>query len=191
MPLSPRDILAKTFAKGFWGYKKDEVDFFLSQISQGVDDLRRDCDRLKLELSESENRIDKFREDSSSVKETLGLAREKAELIVTKGQETAESIVLSAEEEAQKLLNGYQAEINRRKSILYEITDLATNYRKKFQRMIEKTITSMDDFESSLDYRKTEKIAKSISDEEKVENPVAERQWGKSTQNFKKREDNV
>ncbi len=185
MALSPRDISAKTFKKGLWGYKREEVDFFLKQLAQGVDDLRREMDHIRLELAESEKRIGKYREDNESVKETLELAREKAELIVAKGRQTAKSMVERAEEEAQSIMEGYQREIMRRKSILYEITDIAKGYRKKFERMIQHSLRNMDDFEESMESRKAEKVTSSIAKDERIEDPVAESEWAKATTNFR------
>ncbi len=185
MPLSPRDINSQTFSKTLFGYKKDDVDFFMKNIAQGVDDMRRELDHLRLELAESDKRVEKLKEYSHSVKETLELAREKADHIVNKGKETAESMVERAEEEAQSIMIGYQKEINRRKSVLFEITEVARGYRKKFERMIQLSLRNMDDFEESLEHRQADKIRDSISIMDRIENPVKEIDWAKSTANFR------
>ena len=187
MPLSPRDIKSQNFKHAFRGYKVSEVDFFIEHIAQGVDDLRRDNDRLNLEIERCRQRIQQYADQTAAVKETLDLATEKANSIIKSTNIHAQEIVAQAHSEAEQTLRAYKEEFNRRKQILYEFVEVAAAYKRKFHRMIEKQIRLMEDFENSFESRRGLTHVADMAPEEHIHEPVSETAWAQSSRFFRRR----
>jgi len=187
MPLSPRDIRAKTFKKTLRGYSSSEVDFFLDQIAKSIEELRHDNDRLTTELQKLNQKINNYENQSSAVKETLELAREKGEHIYLQAQEEAQKLIENAEHQAESILANYKEDFNRKKQILYEFKEVSDAYKRKFHRLVEQKIKLMDDFEASFESRRAIGYVSDFDKESRIENPVSEKKWSHSCRNLKTR----
>ena len=186
MPLSPRDIRSQTFKKTFLGYKAQDVDFFLEEIAKSIDDSRRQIDHYKTEKEHSLECIESFEAQTSAVKETLELAREKSKKIFEDSKKSAQEIIIGAQEQAEKTLMQYQDEFNRRKLVLQRLKSISDSYKRRFQLVLKESVLKLEEFERSVDARNVQEFIKDIPSEAIICEPIQEWYWARNSK-FPKR----
>jgi cell division initiation protein len=124
MRVTPLDIIQKQFSDARRsGYDADEVREFLDQVRESMEQLLRDNQRLRDELTRREAEIGSLRDGESDIKNTLLLAqrlsddmeraaRREADVIVGEARLEAERILMAITDERRTL----QADIVRLKS---------------------------------------------------------------------------
>ncbi|MFP4459534.1 MAG: DivIVA domain-containing protein [Candidatus Zixiibacteriota bacterium] len=187
MPLSPRDIRSQTFKKSLFGYKITEVDFFVEELAKSIDELRREIDNLKAEKEHTIERIENYEQQTSAVKETLELAREKGRKIIDDSQNQANIILENAKERAEEILQRYQEEFNRARLKLNKLNSLSDNYKRRFGLMLNDTMRKIEEFENSIDARKTREEIDNISSDVMVKEPVEEWKWAQNSKFIKRK----
>ena len=134
MKLTALDIRQKTFEKSFRGIDKDEVQAFLTTISQQWERLGDENRELRLKLEHAQHDVQKMREVESSLYRTLKTAEDtgnniteqaqreadlrlreaqfQAEQLLTEARDRARSIVDSAYQQSEKTLAEMQREVS-------------------------------------------------------------------------------
>ncbi|GAB3850923.1 hypothetical protein GCM10028822_16930 [Hymenobacter terrigena] len=117
MKLTALDIRQKTFEKSFRGVDKDEVQAFLTTISQQWERLGDENRELRLKLEHAQHDVQKMREVESSLYRTLKTAEDTgnniteqaqrdADLRIREAQFQAESILSEARQRAREVVDG-------------------------------------------------------------------------------------
>lgn len=104
MRLTPRDIQEKEFSSGFRGYKEEEVDGFLDEVTEAYEAVFKE----NLDLREE---VEKLREECKKY-ETIG---ERMQSALVAAQETADDVRRNAAKEAENVLR--EAELKSQKMI--------------------------------------------------------------------------
>lgn len=130
MRITPIDIQQQQFkTKLVGGYSQEEVDRFLEQVAEEVEQLTSENVQLREDLGRTRGVLDELRERESTLKETLittqkvtddlkANARREAELIVANAQMRGERLLQEAEEKRLQVM----AEIHtlRRQQLAFE-----------------------------------------------------------------------
>lgn len=115
--MNASDITSRVFEKsGFKGYKSDEVDEYLREVSMEFSQLQRERDELERKLEVLADKIREYRKDEEALKEALlgahrqgnllvNEATSRSEVIIKEADEKANSIIGDAEERSQKQIN--------------------------------------------------------------------------------------
>ncbi|GAB2848467.1 DivIVA domain-containing protein [Hymenobacter ruber] len=117
MKLTALDIRQKTFEKSFRGIDKDEVQAFLTTISQQWERMGDENRELRLKLEHAQQDVQKMREVESSLYRTLKTAEDTgnniteqaqrdADLRIREAQFQAESILSEARQRAREVVDG-------------------------------------------------------------------------------------
>jgi cell division initiation protein len=117
MKLTALDIRQKTFEKSFRGVDKDEVQAFLTTISQQWERMGDENRELRLKLEHAQHDVQKMREVESSLYRTLKTAEDTgnniteqaqrdADLRIREAQFQAESIISEARQKAREVVDG-------------------------------------------------------------------------------------
>ncbi|MBO2011452.1 DivIVA domain-containing protein [Hymenobacter negativus] len=117
MKLTALDIRQKTFEKSFRGVDKDEVQAFLTTISQQWERMGDENRELRLKLEHAQHDVQKMREVESSLYRTLKTAEDTgnniteqaqrdADLRIREAQFQAESIISEARQRAREVMDG-------------------------------------------------------------------------------------
>ena len=121
--ITPIDIQHKTFKKALQGYDRAEVDQFLDEVIETLEDDAQQRAALEAEVADLKDRISHFKAMEESLQNTLVLA-----------QRTADEVKASAHKEADLIKE--QARISAQREIA-SFTDAAQEARREHQRLNE------------------------------------------------------
>jgi cell division initiation protein len=144
MELTPKLLREAEFREGLRGYKCDDVDEFLEQVAQGVEQLQeqlRQANELikQLELNAAQPalsqgspdalQIDALQIGEETLRRTLVLAQKTADDAIKDAQERAAAMVQTADEQAKGIVGQAESEAARitettRKALREEIDKL-------------------------------------------------------------------
>ena len=105
MKITALDIRQKTFEKSFRGVDKDEVQAFLTTISQQWERMGDENRELRLKLEHAQQDVQKMREVESSLYRTLKTAEDTGNNITEQAQRDADLRVREAQLQSENLLN--------------------------------------------------------------------------------------
>ena len=105
MKLTALDIRQKTFEKSFRGVDKDEVQAFLTTISQQWERMGDENRELRLKLEHAQHDVQKMREVESSLYRTLKTAEDTGNSITEQAQRDADLRGREAQLQAENMLN--------------------------------------------------------------------------------------
>jgi len=105
MKITALDIRQKTFEKSFRGVDKDEVQAFLTTISQQWERMGDENRELRLKLEHAQQDVQKMREVESSLYRTLKTAEDTGNSITEQAQRDAALRVREAQLQADNILN--------------------------------------------------------------------------------------
>jgi len=121
--ITPIDIQHKSFKKALQGYDRAEVDQFLDEIIETLEDDAQQAAALQAEINDLKERISHFKAMEESLHNTLVLA-----------QRTADEVKASAHKEADLIKE--QARLAAEREI-GTFTEAAGDARREHQRAIE------------------------------------------------------
>jgi cell division initiation protein len=134
--ITPIDIQHKSFKKALQGYDRAEVDQFLDEIIETLEDDAQHIAALQAEINDLKERISHFKAMEESLQNTLVLA-----------QRTADEVKASAHKEADLIKE--QARIAAEREI-GSFTEAASEARREHQRAIEATEKAKSELRSLL-----------------------------------------
>lgn len=105
MKITALDIRQKTFEKSFRGVDKDEVQAFLTTISQQWERMGDENRELRLKLEHAQHDVQKMREVESSLYRTLKTAEDTGNNITEQAQRDADLRMREAQLQAENILN--------------------------------------------------------------------------------------
>ena len=134
--ITPIDIQHKTFKKALQGYDRAEVDQFLDEIIETLEDDATHCAALEAEIADLRERISHFKAMEDSLQNTLLLA-----------QRTADEVKASAHKEADLIKE--QARLASEREIA-TYNDAILEVRREHQRAIEAAEKAKSELRSVL-----------------------------------------
>lgn len=134
--ITPVDIQHKTFKKALQGYDRTEVDQFLDEVIETLEDDAQHRAALEAEISDLKERISHFKAMEESLHNTLVLA-----------QRTADEVKASAHKEADLIRE--QARLASEREIA-SYNDAIGEVRREHQRAIEAAEKAKSELRSLL-----------------------------------------
>ncbi|WP_460503469.1 DivIVA domain-containing protein, partial [Hymenobacter agri] len=105
MKLTALDIRQKTFEKSFRGVDRDEVQAFLTTVSQQWERMGDENRELRLKLEHAQQDVQKMREVESSLYRTLKTAEDTGNNITEQAQREADLRIREAQFQAEGMLS--------------------------------------------------------------------------------------
>jgi cell division initiation protein len=134
--ITPVDIQHKTFKKALQGYDRHEVDQFLDDVIETLEDEAQHRAALQAEIGDLKERISHFKAMEESLQNTLILA-----------QRTADEVKASAHKEADLIRE--QARLSADREIA-AYNDAISDVRREQQRAIEEAEKAKSELRSLL-----------------------------------------
>ena len=117
--ISSQEIRTVTFEKSMRGYRAEDVDSFLQQVADTIDELTKEKEESRKKLYILAQKIEEYRKDEDNLKSALlnaqrmgenviHEAKQKAEEIIRKARIGAEDITRQAHEQVQEETLEYQ-----------------------------------------------------------------------------------
>jgi cell division initiation protein len=104
MKITPIEIRQHTFEKGLRGYRTEEVDAFLSSLSQEWERVVGDQRMLKMQLELAEKELNKLKEVELTLFRTLKTAEDTSSQITDQASKAAEQHLADARRKADEML---------------------------------------------------------------------------------------
>jgi cell division initiation protein len=134
--ITPIDIQHKSFKKALQGYDRGEVDAYLDEIIETLEDEAHNRVALEADIADLKERISHFKAMEESLHNTLVLA-----------QRTADEVKASAHKEADLIRE--QAKIDGQREIA-SYNDSIAEVRREHQRMLEASEKARSELRSLL-----------------------------------------
>ena len=170
--MNAKTILEKKFDKGFNGYKMEDVDEFLREVSAEFAELAAQNENLEKKLEVLADKIREYRNDEDAIKEALLDARKESARVISSADEKSKGMIAEAEEKTAALIKAADDEVAARKAegeritaeaeaekerIIAEcnaksaeITDRMEREIKKYEAIIARTRQESEDFNNRL-----------------------------------------
>lgn len=99
------DITSKRFEKSAFGYKNEEVDDYLKEVSREVARVTSEKDELEKKIQILADKVREYRQDEDALKDALLGAQKQAHKVVAEANAKAKNIIEEAEIKADSLVS--------------------------------------------------------------------------------------
>ena len=124
--LTPREIRSTDFERIVRGYNPEDVDAFLTQIADQMEQLEADKDAAEKKMMVLAEKVDEMRADEGTLRSVLVTAEKMKEQILQQAQESAAATTADAQQKADALLADAQQ----------RSTELVTGAQDKYDEII-------------------------------------------------------
>ena len=112
--MNAKEIINRKFEKAaFNGYKSEDVDEFLKEVSDEFAALQKDKSELERKLEVLADKIREYREDEDALKDALLIAQKQGNAIVAESKASAEKLTKETNEAVEKKLAETKARVER------------------------------------------------------------------------------
>jgi cell division initiation protein len=138
MNITPLDIQQQQF-KGriFGGLDPDEVDSFLQQVSQEMEQLVRENNDLKEQNRKAMSELDEMNTREKALRETMLAAHRITEDMKSNAQKEATLIITEAELQGEKLLSSAEARLVELRVELQELHRQKQQFEASFKSLLD------------------------------------------------------
>ncbi|MDO4731082.1 MAG: DivIVA domain-containing protein [Clostridia bacterium] len=156
------DISNVVFHKsGFGGYKPDEVEDFIDDVEQTVEELILENKKLK-EL------VDHYQSEEDDIKSTLFNARKLAGATMTEAKSKATAIVESAKQKAEEIAQITAAEVNEQNEKLETMKREVSEFKMHLLKLYKEHLKLIDALPKFDDEQTTETVQEVVEAKPKV-----------------------
>ena len=134
--ITPIDVQHKTFKKALQGYDRSEVDQFLDEVIETLEDDAQERAALQGEINDLKERISHFKAMEESLQNTLLLAQRTADEVKAAAHKDADLIRQEARVAAEREIAHY--------------SEAVTDVRREHQRAVEATEKARSELRSLL-----------------------------------------
>jgi len=153
---TPNDLQNIMFRKSVFGYNALQVDDVLEKVVEDLAELIRDNARLKDKLDDVQGRLDYYKGIEKSLQNSLIVAQQTSDEIISNARKSAENIIKEAELQAKQIIEQANSEVL---SIRYEQErvkrDIET-YKTKLETIIRaqlRSLQNLDEPSETLNYK--------------------------------------
>jgi cell division initiation protein len=102
--MNAKEISSRKFDRGFNGYKPDEVDEFLREISSNYSQLQSENRDLEKKLEVLADKVREYRDDEDAIKEAMLGAQKQGNATIAEAKERAKNIIEEAQNKSDTML---------------------------------------------------------------------------------------
>lgn len=162
MKLTPLDIQQQKFQVQWRGYDKHEVETFLEMVSEDVEALLQECNKLKGEIQKCEAQLVDFRENERAIQQTIMTtqkvsddlkrnAQREAELIISEAKVAAGRIMNDARAQAEKVVGDSRSEVGRLTKEIHDLKNRKMDYEVSFKSILESQLQLLQSSQEESD----------------------------------------
>jgi len=137
MKIAPLDLLQQQFSRRFRGFDPEEVQDFLKDLAEQIEDLLRENSAQAEKIRQQVQEIGQFQEKEASLRNTLVTAQKLSEQIKESAQREAHLLTREAEIQARKILEEAQSRLSRVEADIIEMKRQRDNLRAKIRFAIQ------------------------------------------------------
>ena len=138
--ISSEDVRHVTFDKAFQGYRREDVDDYLKQVAQAMDDLAAQNDDLQKKLVMLAQRIEKYRTMENSLSTSMINAQRMGDSIIRESKQKAAEIIRSANIKADDREQRARDDVELAKQEIVTLKGEADSFKRSLIEMYRKHI---------------------------------------------------
>ena len=148
--ISPLEIQEKEFSRGLKGFKEDEVNEFLDQITLDLERLLEENRQLRAEKEQLTEELRKYQNSETSVLETLETAKALMGDISASAEKRAQILLKNAELDAQRVQREAREAVERMNEENAAMRSRLTSFRTKYRQLLESELQRFDTLSAEL-----------------------------------------
>ena len=137
MKITPLDLLQHQFSRRLRGFDPEEVEDFLKDIAEQIEELMRENTAQAEKLKQQAQEISQFQEREAALRNTLITAQRLSEQIKESAEREAHLITREAEIRAKKILEEVQGRLGQMEADIIELKRQRSNLRAKIQSALQ------------------------------------------------------
>lgn len=144
MRIAPIDITHKTFSKKMMGIDAQEVYDFLRDVADQMEELVRERQRLKEEITKKDQSLVEYIERDQALRATIQAASKMSDQFRTDAEKESQLIISDARQRAEMLMKDARDSL---KKMYYDIADLKKariQYETTLRSLMQAHITMLD-----------------------------------------------
>lgn len=138
--ISSEDVRRVTFEKAFQGYRRDDVDDYLKQVAQSMDELAAQNDDLQKKLVVLAQRIDQYRAEEDTLRTTMINAQRLGENVIREAKQKAAEIIRTANIKAEDREQRSRDDVELAKQEIVTLKSEADRFKRSLIEMYRKHI---------------------------------------------------
>ena len=138
--ISSEDVRRVTFEKAFQGYRRDDVDDYLKQVAQSMDELAAQNDDLQKKLVVLAQRIDQYRAEEDTLRTTMINAQRLGENVIREARQKAAEIIRTANIKAEDREQRSRDDVELAKQEIVTLKSEADSFKRSLIEMYRKHI---------------------------------------------------
>ena len=138
--ISSEDVRRVTFEKAFQGYRRDDVDEYLKQVAQSMDELAAQNDDLQKKLVVLAQRIDQYRAEEDTLRTTMINAQRLGENVIREAKQKAAEIIRTANIKAEDREQRSRDDVELAKQEIVTLKSEADSFKRSLIEMYRKHI---------------------------------------------------
>ena len=138
--ISSEDVRRVTFEKAFQGYRRDDVDDYLKQVAQSMDELAAQNDDLQKKLVVLAQRIDQYRAEEDTLRTTMINAQRLGENVIREAKQKAAEIIRAANIKAEDREQRSRDDVELAKQEIVTLKSEADSFKRSLIEMYRKHI---------------------------------------------------
>ena len=138
--ISSEDVRRVTFEKAFQGYRRDDVDDYLKQVAQSMDELATQNDDLQKKLVVLAQRIDQYRAEEDTLRTTMINAQRLGENVIREAKQKAAEIIRTANIKAEDREQRSRDDVELAKQEIVTLKSEADSFKRSLIEMYRKHI---------------------------------------------------
>lgn len=125
------DIIDKKFNKGLNGYKMEEVDEFLQEVSSAFLELKKQNEEMEKKMEVLADKIREYRNDEEAIKEALLGAQKQSSAVLTSTKEKSEQMINEAQEKSDAMIKEAEERVKEKDEYAKKLVEDANNEKTK------------------------------------------------------------
>lgn len=174
--ISSEDVRHVTFDKAFQGYRREDVDDYLKQVAQAMDDLAAQNDDLQKKLVMLAQRIEKYRTMENSLSTSMINAQRMGDSIIHESKQKAAEIIRSANIKAEDREQRARDDVELAKQEIVTLKGEADSFKRSLIEMYRKHINLINKLPDYTRRPEDEPVPPPSPAPEQVAAPAAEPQ---------------
>ena len=138
--ISSEDVRRVTFDKAFQGYRREDVDAYLKEVAQAMDDLAAQNDDLQKKLFVLAQRIDQYRAEEDTLRTTMINAQRLGENVIREAKQKAAEIIRTANIKAEDREQRSRDDVELAKQEIITLKSEADSFKRSLIEMYRKHI---------------------------------------------------
>ena len=158
--ISSEDVRRVTFDKAFQGYRREDVDAYLKEVAQAMDDLAAQNDDLQKKLVVLAQRIDQYRAEEDTLRTTMINAQRLGENVIREAKQKAAEIIRTANIKAEDREQRSRDDVELAKQEIVTLKSEADSFKRSLIEMYRKHINLINKLPDYTPHPRTRRYAR-------------------------------